>query len=175
MTMTVFLTNNKDLITLLIAIYAAVLSTLTFVVPAIREWRERREAVFQALQEDRKAIALVTMRVVDGSWDRRLRQSKSFRAKLLQSLAVAAGLESSDRGKAYVLKALKHIAKMGSIYRSEALEELRGVENVFQEYSATGADANFEKHRLMPLQAIIRAVDAVVQQHAPAGTVDRIG
>jgi hypothetical protein len=146
-------------LTLLLAIYAGVLSTLNIILPRYMEWRERREAIFRALQEDRKAIALVTIRVIDGSWDSRLRRRESFRAKLLRSLGVAVGLEGSDRGKAYVLAALKHIVQLDNgAYRQEVRKELKTVEEIFEAYANTGADADFKDKRLVPLQAIIEAV-----------------
>ncbi len=168
MSITHFLTSNKDLLTLLVAIYAAAVSTLNVVVPRMKELLERRKAIFQALQEDRKAIALVTIRVVNRDWDSRLRKSRRFRARLLQSLAVAAGLESSDRGKAYVLAALKHIAGIDDAAKTAALKQLRKVEETFQGYVNSGADPKFEKDRLVPLRAIIEAV--ATQHDAAAGT-----
>jgi hypothetical protein len=121
-------------------------------------------AIYQALQEDRKAIARVTLNVTNGGWDSKLKSKDKFRGELLQSLAIAAGLESSDRGKAYVLAAIEHIAKTSPSVRKEALAQLLKVEEVFQAYARTGADPKFEKERIKPLQAIIEAVNGDAQQ-----------
>jgi hypothetical protein len=158
MVIATFLTENKDLLALLLAIYAAVLSTLNFLSPRIKEWRDQRDAIFQALQGDRKAIASISLRVIDGDWDSRLKRDEKFRAKLLRSLAMAVGLEGSDRGKAYVLAALQHVASVDKRFQQEALTQLQVITKTFEKYVETGADPKFEEDRLAPVLAIVQAV-----------------
>ena len=100
--------------------------------------------------------------------------SRYTQRKSVDQLMQAAG-ESSDRGKAHVLAALKHIARMSGIARGEALAELRSVERIFEDYAKSGADSKFEKDRLAPLRAIIRVVEADAQQGAPADATERRG
>lgn len=153
-----FLTDNKDVLTLVLSACALLVSTLAFVRPSIKEWRDRRKAIFQALQEDRKAIAVVTLRVINGDWDSRLRRHSNFRGQLLQSLAIAMGLEGSDRGKAYVLAALVHIANLDDSFRTETIEHLERVKNTFQAYALTGANAKIANERIPPLEAILESL-----------------
>jgi hypothetical protein len=155
-----FLRDNKDALTVLLSACALLVSTLALIRPSIKEWRDRRKAIFQALQEDRKAIAVVTLRVINGDWDSRLRVRRNFRRQLLQSLAIAVGLESSDRGKAYVLAALHHIANLDDRFRMEVIEHLEEVKTTFEAYAHTGADPKFEKERVPPLEAILKSLQA---------------
>jgi hypothetical protein len=163
MSIATFLTENKDLLALLLAIYAAVLSTLNFLSPRIKEWRDQRDAIFQALQGDRKAIASISLRVIDGVWDTRLKRDEKFRVKLLRSLAMAVGLEGSDRGKAYVLAALQHVASMDKHFQQEAGSQLDIVAETFTQYVRTGADPKFEVERLAPVLRIAEAVHSGTQ------------
>ena len=150
-----FLKENKDPLTVLLSFLALLVSFLAFIRPSIKEWRDRRTAIFQSLQGDRKAIAIVTLRVLRKDWDSRLKR-KGFREQLLQSLAIAIGLEGSDRGKAYVLAALKHIGRLG--YHDEVVKQLEHVKGIFEEYVNTGADLGFRQKRVVPLDAILKSL-----------------
>lgn len=160
-----FITTNKDLLTVLLSTGALLISTLALLRPWFKDVRTNQTAIFQAFQEDRKSIAVVTLRVTNGEWDKKLNRSARFRARLLRSLAVAAGLESSDRGKAYVLEAFRHIVATCEPARAAVLEELHRVKRIFEAYERTNADPKFGETRLKPLCAIISAVESAA---APA-------
>src|SRR5215211_1272610 len=93
--------QTKDVVTAIIAAYAALVATLNFAWPRLQERRARRSAVFRALQGEREAIAEVGYRVTKNEWDAAMRRPK-FRNKLIAALSMAFVLEGSDRAKAYV-------------------------------------------------------------------------
>ena len=147
-----FFLEHKDIITVIIAISAFLLSLLNFFMPYIHACIDRKRAIFLALQEDRKTIAVVTRRVLDREWDSRIRNKKNFRQQLLRSLSIATALEKSDRGKAYALLALKHIVTLDESFRKEAIRELQNVETVFQDYEHRNADPSLKKNALNHLE-----------------------
>jgi hypothetical protein len=163
-----WIVGHKEPLTVVLSTCALLVSVLALIRPWLKDWRENRNAVFQALQGDRKAIALVTVRVTNGEWNDRLRTDDNFRKKLLQSLAIAAGLEGSDRGKSYVLAAIKHVAKQSEAARADAATELRKVDAIFEAYVASRADPSFEEDRLAPFRLLAKAVEADAQQVAAA-------
>jgi len=153
-----YLKAHKDEFTVLLSMCALLVSISAFIRPWMKDRRDRKTAVFLALQEDRKAIAVVTMRVINGDWDERIRKREVFRKKLIQSLAIAVGLEGSDRGKAYALAALVHISELDARYLQEIVIHLTDVKDTFQAYANTGADKEFATKRLAPLKAILQSI-----------------
>ena len=159
-----YLKAHKDEITMLLSMCALLVSISAFVRPWIKDRRDRKTAVFLALQEDRKAIAVVTMRVINGDWDERIQERAVFRKRLIQSLAIAVGLEGSDRGKAYALAALVHISRLDARFLQEIVAHLSGVKDTFEAYANTGADKEFATKRLAPLKAILQSMAGPVTQ-----------
>lgn len=141
-----------------IALVALVLSGVAIALPIFKDWFANKKALFLALREDRKAIAIVTVEVIDGTYDGKLQRNPQFRKQLLQALAIAISQESSDRGKAYILAAMVHIARLSVAARLEAVGQLERVLQTFRAYAATNADRHFAAERIIPLEAIREAV-----------------
>ena len=118
--------ERKDIATLGVASYAAIVATLNFAWPMLKDRREARTAVFRALQGEKEAISEVAMQVVEGKWDANFLQSEMFRARLVKALSMAFVLESSDRAKAYVVAAFDHISKIG--FRNDLLAQLTKIQ-----------------------------------------------
>jgi hypothetical protein len=164
-----FLKTYKDEITLVLSMCAILISIVAFTWQWIKERQARKKAIFLALQDDRKSVADVTMRVINGKSDVALKKSGP-RKELIQALAITLGLEGSDRGKSYVLAALEYVAGKSPEFRQEVIDHLKGVEQTFEAYVRTGADEKFHKKRLKPLQAILKAIAGPVSPHSSPAT-----
>lgn len=153
---------RKDLATLIVAVYAAVIGTLNLALPRLIEWKDNRKAVFRALQGEKEAIAEVAMQVVNDKWAKKIsgrykvfrHRRKAFRQKLIKALSMAFVLESSDRAKSYVLAAFKHIAKNPK-HKDELVDQLAGILKIYEDYYAVIRDNEFEKRRIQPLKLVI--------------------
>jgi hypothetical protein len=141
----------KDLPTLLVALYAAVVATLNFAWPRIREYRESRTAVYRALQGEKEAIAEVAYRVTENEWDKANLEETT---RLITALSMAFVMESSDRAKAYVYAAFKHLVSRGR--SSELLAQLRSIQAILDDYANTVGDEEFRAKRVKPLESVIK-------------------
>jgi Zn-dependent oligopeptidase len=134
-------------------VYGAVVATLNFAWPRLKEWKDGRTAVFRALQGEKEAISEIAMQVVDTKWDKKVRKSKAFRERLIRALSMAFVLESSDRAKAYVVAAFYHI---GKLHRIELIAQLESIENIYKKYYAIVKDEEFRVKRLEKLSNVIK-------------------
>jgi hypothetical protein len=146
--------EKKDVVTALIAVYGAIVATLNFAWPRIQELRARRASIFRALQGEKEAIAEVAYRVTKNEWDT---VSDKFRKKLVSALSMAFGMESSDRAKAYVVAAFRHLQSHG--HSSELIGQLKDIEAIFKNYDAIVKDRDFREKRLDKLTAVIESLE----------------
>ena len=142
----------KDVVTALVAAYAAIVATLNFVWPRIQEWKEHRVAIFRALKGEKEAISEVAYKVSKKEWDTRIK-NKKFRKKLISALSMAFALKGSDRAKAYVFKAFDHLVSLS--YCDELLEQLHDIQMIYKQYDSVFEDSSFRKKRLAPLNCLV--------------------
>jgi len=151
-------TANKDLATFIVAVYAAIVSTLNFAWPRLKDWEAERKAIFRALQGEKEAISDVAMQVIDGKHDSWLHRRPAFRKRLIHALSMAFVLESSDRAKAYVVAAFEYVAK-DEVGRSDLVEQLKRIETIYTKYNSIVADKDFREKRLGRLKLVISHLD----------------
>jgi hypothetical protein len=146
--------KSTEIATFAVAVYGAVVASLNFAWPRLKEWKEGKTAIFRALQGEKEAIAEVAMQVIEDKWKGKLERSQNFRVKLIRALSMAFVLESSDRAKAYVVAAFEHIATHGA-GKEELRKQLNAIKDIYEKYDLVVHDRDFREKRLGKLLAVI--------------------
>jgi hypothetical protein len=151
----------KDVATLIVAAYGALVATLNFAWPRLREWREGRSALFRALQGEKEAISDVATQVIEGKLDDRVKGQPEFRKRLVKALSMAFVLESSDRAKAYVVAAIEHLCNIERASRTELVNQFETIERIFTAYANLIDDGDFREKRLRRVQVVLAHVKSI--------------
>ena len=83
-----------DILTLIIAFSAFILSVINFYISRQQESKTRKDSVIKALQGEKESVAYVAYKIINDEWKKELKEGK-FRDDVITSLCLSWALESS--------------------------------------------------------------------------------
>jgi hypothetical protein len=146
-------TNNlatKDVVTLIIAALALLVSAATFFWSRYQEWSSNREAMIKALQGEKEAIAYVAYQITSG--DKEFKNEK-LRKKVVTALCLAFAMEGADRAKSLLFAAIK---KLDGTEHEEIKKILPDISENMKIYQDKFNPNDFEKR--------VKAVDILMKE-----------
>jgi hypothetical protein len=135
------------------SIIAVVLSVVAFVLSLRRERRASQESIIKALQGDKEAVMYVAYKATGTKWRNRL-QNETFREDVVTAMGLAWVADSSDRPRALIYAALRHIA---TDHKDSVRRVLKTLITEFTAYRDRFLPSDFQ-HRIDNIQALYEAL-----------------
>jgi hypothetical protein len=167
----------KDLITILLSIFALLISSATFIYARIQERRVARESIIKALQGEKEAVAYIAFKVQSERWPSRDKKpekkgavariadtvrsrlgrsrEEKFRKDVITALCLAWSLEGADRPKALIFEALKKIIERG--YEPEVTTILQDVLRQYNTYQTSFSPSEFVE-RILAVKSLMKVL-----------------